>query len=66
MTDWHLMLALSAVWLVAALVPAVFFRLQPRIEPALPLRGRWVGPFLWGSACLSFMLLITLVAAQGH
>lgn len=56
-----LLLLLVFVSLIGTLVPAIFFRLQPRVDAVLPVRGRWTGPFLWGVASLAFVVLLTLV-----
>ncbi|MGV3722621.1 MAG: hypothetical protein ACO1SX_17090 [Actinomycetota bacterium] len=56
-----LLLPLIVLALIGTLVPAVFFRLQPRVDAVLPVRGRWTGPFLWGVASLAFVVLLTLV-----
>ncbi|MCC2668948.1 MAG: hypothetical protein K0Q72_1419 [Armatimonadetes bacterium] len=62
MSYWDLLLITATGCLVATLPPAVLIHLRPRIEAYTPLRGRWLSPFLWVFASLSFMTLITFLA----
>jgi len=55
-----ILLLLVSLSLIGSLAPAVFFRLQQRVGVFLPVRGRWAGPFLWGAASLSFVILLVL------
>lgn len=60
MTIRMLLLLIASFTLLGALTPAVFFRVQHRVQGLVPVKGRWVGPFLWGTASLSFVIILTL------